>query len=54
MMVGSFVNKEFWLFDWLEAVFPSACNGLFQGVSLGGDGGMSAGLQLKFPVFFCA
>jgi len=32
-------------------VFPGACNGVFRGVSLDGDGGMSAGLQLMFPVF---
>jgi hypothetical protein len=36
----------------LEAVFPDACNEVFRGVSLDGDGGMSAGLQLMFPVFF--
>jgi hypothetical protein len=39
-------------FFWLEAVFPGACNGLSRGVSLGRDGGMSAGLKLMFLVFF--
>jgi hypothetical protein len=36
----------------LEAVFPDACNRLFRGVRLDRDGGMSAGLQLMFPVSF--
>jgi hypothetical protein len=36
----------------LEAVFPDACNGLFRGVRLDRDGGMSAGLQLMFPMSF--
>jgi hypothetical protein len=44
------MNYDF--FNWLEAVFPSACNGLFRGVRLDRDGGMSAGLQLMFLVFF--